>query len=58
VRTGGEPIIRAQTASRAMRMFWYDPSMCIRVSASTMRVRVAFSIVNFVFPFCKWQTLC
>ncbi len=57
MHTGGEPMISAQTASRAMRIFWYDPSMCIRVSASTMRVRVAFSIVNFVFPFYEWQML-
>ena len=27
--------------------------MCIRVSASTTLVFVAFSIVNFVFPLCK-----
>lgn len=37
--------------SRAARMFWNDPRMWILVSASTMRVRVAFSIVNLVLPF-------
>ena len=47
--------MRAQMASRAMRMFWYDPRICIRVSASTIRVRVAFSMVNFVLPFCTRQ---
>ena len=47
---GGEPRIRLQIASRATLMFWKLPRMWIRVSASTMRVRVAFSIVNLVLP--------
>ena len=42
--------MRPQTASRATRMFWKDPRIQILVSARTMRVRVVFSIVNFVFP--------
>lgn len=48
---GGEPMMRWQMASRATRMFWKDPSRWTLVSASTMRVRVAFSMVNFVLPF-------
>lgn len=31
--------------------------MWMRVSASTMRVRVAFSIVNLVFPLCEPQVI-
>lgn len=33
-------------------MFWKLPKMWILVSASTMRVLVAFSIVYFVLPLC------
>jgi hypothetical protein len=47
---GGDPIIRLHKASRATLIFWKDPRMWMRVSARTMRVRVAFSIVNFVLP--------
>ena len=32
--------------------------MCIRVSASTTLVFVAFSTVNFVFPLCKTASAC
>ena len=32
--------------------------MCIRVSASTTLVFVAFSMVNFVFPLCKTASAC
>jgi hypothetical protein len=47
---GGDPRMRLQIASRATLMFWKLPRMWMRVSASTMRVRVAFSIVNLVLP--------
>lgn len=36
----------------ATLMFWYEPKMCILVSAITILVFVAFSIVNLVLPFC------
>lgn len=36
----------------ATLMFWYEPRMCILVSAITILVFVAFSIVNLVLPFC------
>ena len=36
----------------ATLMFWYEPRMCILVSAMTILVFVAFSIVNLVLPFC------
>ena len=49
-------MISAQMASLAMRIFWNEPRMCILLSARTMRVRVAFSIVNFVLPFCSSRT--
>jgi hypothetical protein len=44
-----------QSASRATLIFWKLPSMCILVSASTMRVLVAFSIVYLVLPLCIQQ---
>jgi hypothetical protein len=34
-------------------MFWKEPMIATFVSAMTIRVRVAFSTVNFVFPL--WQ---
>lgn len=46
----GDPRMSAQIASRATRMFCADPRMWILVSARQIRVRVAFSIVNFVLP--------
>lgn len=39
-------------AHLATLMFWYEPKMCILVSAMTILVFVAFSIVNLVLPFC------
>lgn len=41
-----------QTASRAILMPSNVPRMLILSSASTMRVRVAFSMVNLVLPLC------
>ena len=46
----GDPMISAQMESLATRIFWKLPMICIQVSASTIRVRDAFSIVNFVLP--------
>jgi hypothetical protein len=48
----GDPRMSEHSASRASLMFWNEPRMWIRVSATTMRVFVAFSIVNLVLPFC------
>mmetsp|Transcript_6976 Transcript_6976/g.25661 ORF Transcript_6976/g.25661 Transcript_6976/m.25661 type:complete len:256 (-) Transcript_6976:116-883(-) len=47
---GGEPRMRLHNASRAILMFWKLPKIRMCWSAITMRVRVAFSMVNFVFP--------
>ena len=38
-----------------MEMFWNEPRIWMRVSASTMRVFVAFSMVNLVLPLCARQ---
>ena len=43
-------MIKLASACLAILMFWYSPRMWIFESASTIRVFVAFSIVNFVFP--------
>ena len=48
--------MRAQMASLAIRIFWKEPRMCILLSANTIRVLVAFSIVNLVLPFCISHT--
>lgn len=47
---GGLPRIRLTTDSRAMWMFLKPPRMWILESARMMRVLLAFSIANFVFP--------
>ena len=46
----------ATNAHLATLMFWYEPRMCSLVSAMTILVFVAFSIVNLVLPFCTAMT--
>ena len=48
---GGEPRIKLHMASLAYFMLLYRPNRCILLSATIIRVFVAFSIANFVFPF-------
>eukprot|EP00962_Isochrysis_galbana_P003222 scaffold909_cov121-Isochrysis_galbana.AAC.1 len=46
----GEPSTRLQTASRATLIRANEPRMCTLFSASTMRVRVAFSMAYLALP--------